>query len=172
MAVSEPLVPLAEVTTTHGLEGWVKLKLFNPETTVFAALDRVYLERDGARVERDIESAKPYKGHLLIKFRDVSGIDDAQKWIGWTVAAPETSLPPLAPGEYYNYQAVGLEVFDLNGNRIGTVMRTWSTPAGELYVVKGAEREHLIPAVKDIIEKIDFSEGKMIINPPEGLLDL
>ena len=42
----------------------------------------------------------------------------------------------------------------------------------DLYVVQGATKEHLIPAVKDIIEKVDFASGKMIINPPEGLLDL
>ena len=172
MAVIEPLVPLAEVTTTHGLDGWVKLKLFNPETALFSTLDRVYLEKDGTRIEREIESSKPYKRQLLIKFRGITGIDKAQRLVGWTVSAPEASLPKLAPGEYYNYQAVGLEVFDMDGNRIGVVTRTWSTGGGELYVVQGPEREHLIPAVKDIIEKIDFAAGTMIINPPEGLLDL
>lgn len=172
MAVPEPLVPLAEIATTHGLDGWLKLKLFNPETTLFSTLDRIFLEKDGTRVEREIEFSKPHRGQLLVKLREIAGIDEAKKWIGWTVSAPEANLPALAPGEYYNYQAVGLEVFDLNGNRIGTVARTWSTAGGELYVVQGLEREHLIPAVKDIIEKIDFAAGKMIINPPEGLLDL
>ena len=52
------------------------------------------------------------------------------------------------------------------------IARTWSTPGGELYVVSGDSKEHLIPAVKEIIEKVDFVTGKMVINPPEGLLDL
>jgi 16S rRNA processing protein RimM len=172
MAVSGPLVPLAEITTTHGLDGWLKARLYNPETTLFSRLDRVYLEKNQTHVEREIEASKPYKGQLLIKFREIAGIDEARNWIGWTICAPEAALPVLAQGEYYNYQAVGLEVFDLEGNHIGTVARTWSTAGGELYVVQGADREYLIPAVKDIIEKIDLAEGKMIINPPEGLLDL
>jgi 16S rRNA processing protein RimM len=84
----------------------------------------------------------------------------------------ENALQPLQPGEYYHYQAIGLEVFDLNGERIGIITRLWSTPAGELYVVQGSEKEHLIPAVKEIIEKVDLAAGKMIINPPAGLLGL
>jgi ribosomal 30S subunit maturation factor RimM len=46
--------------------------------------------------------------------------------------------------------------------------RTWATPGGELYVVNGAFKEHLIPAVKEIIEKVDFAAGKMFINPLKG----
>jgi 16S rRNA processing protein RimM len=67
---------------------------------------------------------------------------------------------------------IGLEVFDTQGERIGIVTRTWPTPGGELYVVNGGSKEYLIPAVKEIIEKVDLASGKMIINPPEGLLDL
>jgi 16S rRNA processing protein RimM len=56
--------------------------------------------------------------------------------------------------------------------RIGTISSTLSTAGGELYVVQGADREHLIPAVKELIDKVDFAAGKVIIDPPDGLLDL
>ena len=92
--------------------------------------------------------------------------------IGSILCIAETALPPLDTGEYYHYQAVGLEVFDLQGERIGFVKSVQSTAAGALYVVQGSNKEHLIPAVKEIIEKVDFAAGKMFINPPEGLLDL
>jgi 16S rRNA processing protein RimM len=52
------------------------------------------------------------------------------------------------------------------------VTRIWSTAGGELYVVQGPEREHLIPAVKEIIERVDLEAGKMVIDAPPGLLDL
>ena len=60
----------------------------------------------------------------------------------------------------------------LNGENIGTIISTMSTPGGEIYVVQGATKEHLIPAVKEIIEEVNFATGKMVINPPVGLLDL
>ena len=78
----------------------------------------------------------------------------------------------LGEGEYYNYQAVGLEVFDLEWQSHRHRRPDVVDGRRRLYVVQGADREYLIPAVRDIIEKIDLAEGKMIINPPEGLLDL
>lgn len=84
----------------------------------------------------------------------------------------EEALQPLNAGEYYYYQALGLEVFDLQGRRIGVITRIWPKDGGDLYVVAGLSKEHLIPAVKDVIEKVDLAGRKMIINPPPGLLDL
>jgi 16S rRNA processing protein RimM len=78
----------------------------------------------------------------------------------------------LKPGEYYHFQVIGLEVVDTQGKPIGTVSRTWVVGGREIYVVAGGAKEYLIPAVKEIIEKVDFEMGKMIINPPDGLLDL
>jgi 16S rRNA processing protein RimM len=172
MPVPEPLVPIGEVVTTHGLDGWLKFKPFNPETSTLASARCLFLERDGLRSAHELEASKPYKAQFLIKLRDVDGIAAAEKWVGSRVYVQEESLDSLKPGEYYHYQAIGFEVFDLKGNRIGVITRTWSTTGADLYVVQGATREHLIPAVKDIIEKVDFTRGTMIINPPEGLLDL
>ena len=170
--MSERLVPLGEIVTTHGLDGWLKLNPFNPETTALFSVGKIYLEKDGIRSEHELESGKPHKGQLLVKFRGVNGIAEAEKWIGSVVCIAEDALPVLGSGEYYHYQVIGLEVFDLQGERIGVVTRTWSTAAGELYIVQGANKEYLVPAVKEIIERVDFAAGKMIINPPEGLLDL
>ncbi len=119
-----------------------------------------------------IEASRPYKGQFLVKLSGVDSMSDGEKHVGSTLWVAEQNLHPLPSGEYYHYQVIGLEVFDTEGKRIGVVARTWSTPAGELYVVDGGFKEHLIPAVKEIIEKVDLAAGKMIINPPEGLLDL
>ncbi len=170
--VSERLVPLGEIVTTHGLEGWLKMAPFNPDTRSLSSAREVVLEKDGRRSAHELESSKPYKGQLLVKLRGLDGIEDAKKWVGATLCLPEAALDSLDPGQYYHYQVIGLEVYDIKGERIGRITRTWSTPGGELYVVQGATKEHLIPAAKEIIEKVDFFAGKVIIKPPEGLLDL
>ena len=58
------------------------------------------------------------------------------------------------------------------GEWVGILTRIWFKEGGDLYVVTGTNKEHLIPAVKEIIEKIDLPGGKIIINPPAGLLEL
>ena len=166
------LIPLGEIVTTHGLDGWLKLNPFNPETAALSSIGKIYLEKGGISAEYELESSKRHRKQFLIKLRGVDGISEAEKWIGSTLCIAEEALPKLDSGEFYLYQAVGLEVVDLKGEQIGIITRTWATTGGEFYVVQSGNKELFIPAVKEIIEKVDFTTGKMIINPPDGLLDL
>ncbi len=116
--------------------------------------------------------SKPHRGLFLVKLEGCDGIGEAQEWVGSTLSVPEEALQPLKPGEYYYYQVLGFDVFDVEGRSIGKVTRVWSKEGGDVFVVTDGSKEYLIPAVKEVIEKIDFPGGKIIINPPPGLLDL
>jgi 16S rRNA processing protein RimM len=170
--VCQRLVPLGEIVATHGVAGWLKLNPYNKQTNALTPAREIWLEKDRTRWTHEIAMSRAHKNQILLKLSGVDRIDDAQQRVGSVLYVAEGDLGSLAAGEYYHYQVIGLEVFDTTGELIGVVTRTWSTPAGELYVVAGAFKEHLIPAVREIIEKVDFVARKMIINPPEGLLDL
>jgi 16S rRNA processing protein RimM len=171
--VTERLIPLGEVVTTHGLDGWLKVNPFNPDTTAFETAREVFLERNGVARQRLLAASRPHHRQILIKLDGVDSIEAAQSLIGAQVSVAEQSLPPLRSGEYYQYQAIGLEVFDTKGARLGTVSRIWSAGGRDIYVVAADDgREYLIPAVKEIVEKIDFDAGRIIVDLPEGLLDL
>ena len=170
--VSERSVPLGEIVATHGIEGWLKLRLYNPESPTLSSTQEVVLEKAGLSAPQRLKGIKGHKNNLLVCLDGVEGIDAARKWVGAVVSVSEAQLPALSVNEYYYYQAVGLEVFDTKGARIGVVERIWSKPGGDLYIVKGESKEHLIPIVKEIVEKIDFVAGRITINPPAGLLDL
>jgi 16S rRNA processing protein RimM len=171
-SLSERLIPLGEVVGTHGLDGWLKLNPYNPATATFQSTREVYLECSGEHSMHCLEAYRVHKRIILCKLRGLDSIDAASPWVGAVLSVSEASLPALQPGEYYQFQAIGLEVFDTLGNRLGTVTGICPTGGGEIYVVAGDEREYLIPAVKEIIERVDFDAGKMIVNPPDGLLSL
>ena len=170
--MSERFIPLGEIVATHGIEGWLKLRPYNPKSPTLFSTHKIFLEKDGVHSPHRLQAIKRHKNQLLVRLDGAEGINEAIQWIGSIVSVAETELPPLGADEYYYYQVVGLEVFDTRGERIGIIERIWSKPGGDLYVVQGEAKEHLIPAVKEVIEKIDFAAGKMIINPPAGLLDL
>jgi 16S rRNA processing protein RimM len=170
--VPERLVPLGEIVTTHGIEGWLRLKPYNPETTALFPNQEIFFEKDGAYSSHCIEAIRRHKGLFLIKVREINGINEAMACIGSILSVAEEALQPLKPEQYYYYQVIGFDVYDMQGTWIGVVTRIWSKPGGDLYVVTGKSKEYLIPAVKEIIEKVDFSSGRMIINPPAGLLEL
>ena len=145
---------------------------YNPETKIFSAAREVFLEQAGKRLTHQLASSKSQGRQFLIKLSGIDGIDEARKCVGFKLCVAENALESLQPGEYYHYQTIGFEVIDLNGTLIGIITGILSTPAGELYVVQGTDKEHLIPALKQFIEKVDLAAGKMIIDPPTGLLDL
>jgi len=172
MPTCERIIPLGKIVGTHGIEGWLKLNPHNPQTQILRTLLEVILERESVRATFVLESSRPHKRQILLKLQGIDSIETAEPWVGSMLGVTEKSLPELEPREYYHYQVIGLEVFDTQGQRIGVVKRTLSTPAGELYVVAGECKEHLIPAVKEIVDQVDLVMGKVIIKPPPGLLDL
>jgi len=172
MPTSDRLIPLGKIVGTHGIDGWLKLNPHNPETKILRAPLEVILEKEKLQTPFALESSRKHKQQILIKLQGIDNIEAAEQWVGSVLGVSEGALPKLEPGEYYHYQALGLEVFDTCGERIGIVVRTLSTPGGELYVVAGQDKEHLIPAVKEIIDQVDLAMGRIIINPPGGLLDL
>ena len=171
--MAEQRVPLGEIATTHGLDGWLKLNAFNSDTATLVAGRSVYLDLDESQETLELAAdAKPFKKQFLIKLLGVDDIDAAQRWVGATLSVAETALEPLEPGQYYHYQVIGFDVFNKDGKRIGTIASLLSTAGGDILVVKEAGKEYLIPAVKEIVDKVDFNSRSVVVDPPEGLLYL
>jgi len=170
--VPEQLVPLGELVSTHGLDGWLKLNPYNPQSTLLYSTKEVLLEKDGIRSLHYLKRSRVHQKNALVKLQGIDEINHAKKLIGSVLYVGETALQPLEPGEFYYYQVVGFNVLDTHGEWIGKITRIWFKQGGDLYVVAGISREHLIPAVQEVIEKIDIRARKMTINPPEGLLEV
>jgi 16S rRNA processing protein RimM len=91
--------------------------------------------------------------------------------VGRLLAIPEEDALPLPPGHFYPWQLAGCRVFSEDGAEVGVVTGIEPSPAHELWVVRGA-REHLIPAVAEIVIDVDIAGRRVVIRPPDGLLDL
>jgi 16S rRNA processing protein RimM len=163
---------VGELVTTHGLLGWIKLHPYNPHTGTFPAARSIHLCKGNSFRSCQIENCRVFHQDFLLKLAGIDSIDDAEAWVGSVVSVDESLLQPLEAGEYYYHQVLGLDVFDSHDQWLGRVARIWPKPGGDLYIVTGTGKEYLIPAVSEIIEKVDLVEGKVIINPPPGLLEL
>jgi len=170
--VSERLIPLGEIVATHGIEGWLRVKPYNRRSTTLSSIATVFVDKDNVRSAYLLQTSKTHKGLFLIKLRGIDEIGAAKQCVGAILSVAEEALEPLGPGEYYYYQVLGLDAFDIEGRWIGRIAQIWSKEGGDLYVIRGSEKEYLIPVVKEIIEKIDLPAGRITINPPAGLLDL
>ena len=81
-------------------------------------------------------------------------------------------LWPLPDGSYYHFQIVGLTVFTVDGVPLGEVVDILETGSNDVYVIRDDEgKEHLLPALKDVVKDIDLEKGLMLVQPLPGLLE-
>ena len=81
--------------------------------------------------------------------------------------------PPDDPDEFHDHQLVGLRVVSVGGSDLGTVARIDHAPASDLIVLdKSDGGTALIPFVRQIVPTVDLAGGRVVVDPPEGLLDL
>jgi 16S rRNA processing protein RimM len=130
--------------------------------------------RGGTEREFVVESVRAHGGRLLMRLQGVADRDTADGLRGTLFLIDAAELPPIAdPDEYYDHQLEGLTVSTVDGAGIGTVAEVLHTAAGELLAVKrGDGAEVLVPFVSAIVVSVSLADGAIVIDPPEGLLDL
>ena len=170
--MSENQIALGDIVATHGVAGWLRLKLFNPQGRTIYSTRELDLARGETRLALAVDEAKPHKRMVLVKLRGVDDMDAAQDLVGYRVSVRQDALAPLGGSEYYYQEVVGFEVRDAKGDRIGTITRIWPTQGGDLLVVAAPGKEHLIPAVREFVRQIDVVRRTVTIDAPEGLLEL
>jgi len=82
------------------------------------------------------------------------------------------AAPELPPGQFYIADLEGCRVVTEEGSEVGIFLRVEHGPAQDLWVVGAGDREHLIPAVADVVVEVNPAGRTIVIRPPQGLLDL
>lgn len=167
------MIPVGRITRTHGIRGAVKVNPYGESLAALTAGGKVYLRvRAGVEMrELTIESLRPQGNLFIAKLAEITRMEDAEALRGEEVFLPEESIPPVSEGEYYHYQLIGLVVVAKDGSEVGVLRGIIETPANDVYAIDCEGREILIPAVEDVICEIDLERGRMVIDPPEGLMD-
>jgi len=172
--VTAGFVAIGRVVKAQGLGGEVKLLPLTDNLDRFHTLDGCYvLSPDSDTGEfRRIEAVRLQGGMPIIKLEGSDEIEAASQLVGRLLAVRENSVAPLGEGSFYTWQVVGCQVVTEDGTEVGMLRDIEYGNGQDLWVVRHGEREHLVPAVAEIIVSVDLDAKKIVIRPPEGLLDL
>ena len=166
-------IAIARIARTRGNRGEVLADLYTDFPDRFNALEEVWLEfADGRRLRMAIEDNWGYKGRRVLKFAGIDDMGAARALAGCWVQIPTDQAMQLPEGTYYDHDLVGCSVEDTRGNRLGVVDGVLRIAENSQLVVKTPGREFLIPATESICIRISIGEKRIIVDPPEGLMDL
>lgn len=167
----DELVAVAKVVKPRGIKGEVACEVLTDFSERFKGLeDVIAVLPDGSRRELKIEEHWFQQGRLVLKFESVDSIDDAEPLRNAEICVGEDEAVDLEDGEFFDWQLEGCDVETVAGKQIGKVSELMRTGGTEILVVKG-EKEYLIPFAQAICVEVDIEAQKIVIDPPEGLLD-
>lgn len=167
------LLVVGRVGRAHGVGGevHVALRTDDPETR-FAAGASLATE-PAERGPLTVVSARRHSGRCIVAFDGVTDRAAASALTGTTLVVESADLPPTEnPDEFHDADLLGLRVHSVDGADIGELADIVHGPGGDLLVVRVEGREVLVPFVREMVPTVDVTAGRVVIDPPEGLLEL
>ena len=159
------------VSSTHGLQGEVKVFPTTDDPGKFKKLKKVYLQDGDALRELEIEKARFFKNMVILKFRGYDRIEDVQLFRGKDLYVPRKDAVKLEKDEYYIADLTGLTVVLEDGTVLGTLDDVLQTGANDVYIVHTPSgKEILIPAIHQCVLNVDIAAGIMQVHLLEGMI--
>jgi 16S rRNA processing protein RimM len=168
------VVVIGRIAKAHGIRGElaVDVRTDSPEVRFKIGAAILTKLRDGSERELTIAAAREHSGRLLVRFEEVPTRDVAETLRGALLLADTDTLPPTEdPDEFYDHELAGLRAELADGSVVGKVVEVVHSPAGELLELDVDGREVLVPFVRAIVPTVDVAGGRVVLDPPEGLLD-
>ena len=164
---------VGRIARAHGIRGQV---IVNPDTDFPEARFRpgaeLFIERNGAIEPLVVTTVRFHRQRPVIGLEGIATMNDAEALAGRELRVPIERLAPLPAQTYYRHDLIGCAVETADGRHIGAVAGVEGTLGGSRLVVESAQGEILIPLVADICREIDTAARRIVIAPPDGLLDL
>jgi len=161
-------INIGQILSPWGTKGKLKVEVVTDFPQRFTPSSKVYINRQ----PMTIDSTEWHKQQAIIKLNTIDSIEAAQRLQGQPIEIHHSQLYSLPPEQYYHFQIIGLEVWTTGGELLGNITEILTADSNDNYVVHGTKGEILIPAIDDVVKSIDLNQGRLVIEPIEGLLNL
>lgn len=167
--MSKEKITIGKVTGAVGLRGEIRIFHNADDPEQMKSYETISI--DGT--EYEILSVRHKKKIPIIKLSGVNDRNTAEALMGKEIFIDGEDLPELPDDSYYIKDLVGLNVLSADGEKIGVLTEVISGTAQDVYEIELTDkRKMLVPAVSDFIVEINVDEGKIVVNPPDGVEDI
>lgn len=168
----EELVAVARIVRTRALKGEVVAEMLTDFPERFDGLKVVTAVRPGGeQSELIIEKFWFQNGRVILKFAGYDSIESSETLRDVEICVAESAAVELQMDEYFDWQLTGCTIETLQGETLGQVSGLMRTGGTELLTVEGMDKDYLIPFATSICVEVDIDGKRIVVDPPEGLLD-
>ncbi len=121
---------------------------------------------------RTIESSRAFRRGFLVRFEGVYDRFGSEALCGRYVLTGFANVAPLEEGEVFYHDLLGMEVVTLDGTPLGKVKEVYEVRPADLLEVEGPEKTIMIPYISQMVHSVSVEENRIVLDPPEGLLDV
>ncbi len=166
----EKFLRIGVITTTHGLNGEVKVYPTTDSLDRFKQVKRVILVTPKEKIETEITEARFFKNLAIVKFAAFDNVDQVKNLHGTDVMIHREDGQKLEPGEYYIADLIGCSVVDEEGCGVGILKDVLQTGANDVYIVEKEGKEILLPVIPQCIKNVDVENSLVTVHIMEGLI--
>jgi 16S rRNA processing protein RimM len=161
---------VGRIGAPHGVRGEVRLQSYTGEPMAIA--DYGALENKDGTLTLAITSVRPAKNILVARFKGVDDRTAAEKLTNVELYVPRERLPAPDADEFYHADLIGLAAVDAAGTEIGTVVAVHDFGAGDILELRptGARGTVMLPFTDATVPVVDIAGGRIVIDPPQGLM--
>ena len=164
---------VGKIVKKYSFKGELLVKLDTDDPGQFLEMESVFVEKHKNLIPFFIDSLSLHKSSLLrVKFEEVLNEADADALLGSELFLPLAQLPKLTGNKFYYHEIIGFKAMDLNFGPVGNIIGVNDHTSQHLFVIDYNGKEVLIPVNDSIIKKVDRENKTMVIEAPEGLIDL
>jgi 16S rRNA processing protein RimM len=164
---------LGKIVKKYSFKGEVLIKLDTDEPELYEHLDAIFIDLRNSLVPFFIESSQLHRSELLrVKFEDLDTEQDVDSILKCDVYLPIEFLPKLEGDKFYFHEVIGFTVEDVNFGKVGVIKSVNDSTSQALFEIDRNGIEILIPMNDAFIKKVDKKKKLIIVETPEGLIDL
>jgi len=164
---------LGYIVKSHGTKGQLMFYLDVDYPEDYEDLESVFVEIKGELVPYFVENFNLQKqSRAIVQLEEVDTMEKAQSLVGSPLHMPLDTLEELEDDQFYYHEIKGFEVIDEHRGRLGVVKEVYSVSTQNLLVLDHNGIEVLIPIVEDIVLKADRKKNQVLVNLPDGLLEV
>lgn len=165
------LLEIGQIVNSYGIKGFLKVVPYTDDITRYSNLKEIYIEKNKKLEKMEIEEVKYHKNLVLLRLKGIDDINETLKYKNCYIKIDRKDAVDLPENSYFIVDLIDIEVYTEEDKYLGKIIDIFPTGSNDVYVVKDElGKQILLPAIREVIKKVDIENKKMIVHLLEGMV--